>query len=303
MKKYLLPIILRVTILLLPAASVTAVPSVVTTIHPLHSLVSSVMQGVAEPVLLLQGAVSPHDYRLRPSDMRTVSQSDVVFWIGPGFETFLAKPLALAKNIKNIALAQASGVELLPLRAGGLWEAHAHHESDATENFDPHIWLDPRNAAAMAIAIRDSLSAVDPDHAARYQTNTADLLSRLQQLELELNTELAPVKDVPYIVFHDAYQYFEQRFDTAAIGAITLDPERRPGVRRISEIRQRIARSQVRCVFSEPQFEPALVTTLIENTGAKHAELDPLGIAMTPGPQAYFQLLHNLARALRDCLQ
>jgi zinc transport system substrate-binding protein len=116
MKKYLLPMLLQFALLWLPATALAAAPDVITTIHPLHSLVSSVMQGVAEPVLLLKGAVSPHDYRLRPSDMRTLSQPEVVFWIGPGFETFLARPLAQTQTIKSIVLAQAPGIELLSLR-------------------------------------------------------------------------------------------------------------------------------------------------------------------------------------------
>jgi zinc transport system substrate-binding protein len=279
----------------------------VATIAPLHSLVAAVMKTIAGPALLLRGGVSPHDYRLRPSDMRALSRPDVVFWIGPEFETFLAKPLANAADVRSVALAQAAAVELLPLRSGGIWQAREHEgqghdDTHDAGDFDTHIWLDPRNAAAMTRAIAAALSDVDPANAAVYRGNRDVLLLRLSDLEQDLHTLLAPVRDQPYIVFHDAYQYFERRFGLQARGSITLDPERRPGARRVSEIRARIETEGIRCVFSEPQFEPALVSTLIEGTGARQALLDPLGTGLTPGAEMYFQLLRDLAQALRECL-
>ncbi len=286
-----------------------AQPQVVASILPIHSLVAGVMQDITEPELLLRGGSSPHDYRLRPSDVRTLNQADVVFWVGAELETVLARPLAQAPA-QAVALMDTPGMELLPLREGGLWEAHDHghghghdHHHHHHGDEDAHIWLEPGRAALMVEHIATVLSEHDPTHAEQYQHNAASVIARLHALEDEIVATLASVRTIPYIVFHDAYQYFEDRFGTLAVGSITLNPERRPGARRIIDIRQRIAERGASCVFSEPQFEPTLVTTLIEGTEARSGVLDPLGATLTPGPDAYFHLLNGLAEALRECLE
>lgn len=280
-----------------------AQPQVVASILPIHSLVAAVMQEVAEPELLLRGGSSPHDYSLRPSDVRTLNQAELVFWVGEELETVLARSLAQTPA-RTIALMANPSLELLPVREGGLWEAHDHdHDYHDHGHQDTHIWLEPRRAAVMVEQIATVLSEHDPIHADQYRHNATEAASRLQALEAEIIETLAPVRTTPYIVFHDAYQYFENRFGTAAVGSISLNPERRPGARRIIDIRQRIDDGGVACVFSEPQFEPALVNTLVNGTEAGSGVLDPLGATLTPGPEAYFQLLSGLAQALRDCLE
>ncbi len=280
-----------------------AQPQVVASILPIHSLVAAVMQDVAEPELLMRGGSSPHDYSLRPSDVRTLNQAELVFWVGEELETVLARPLAQSPA-RAIALMDNPGLELLPLREGGLWEAHDHgHDHHHHGDEDAHIWLEPRRAAVMVEQIAAVLSEHAPVHADQYQHNAAETVSRLQALEAEIIETLAPIRTTPYIVFHDAYQYFEDRFNTMAVGSITLNPERRAGARRIIDIRQRIDDRGAACVFSEPQFEPALVNTLVNGTEARSGVLDPLGATLTPGPEAYFQLLTGLAEALRDCLE
>jgi len=165
-----------------------------------------------------------------------------------------------------------------------------------------HIWLDPHNAMAMARAISAALEAVDPAHQDRYRHNTAVLLERLRALDQELTTQLAPVRNKPYLVFHDAYHYFEQRYGLSVVGSLTVSPEQKPGARRIKEIRDRIGDNRVLCVFSEPQFDSALVNTLLEDTSVKRGVLDPLGTDLAAGTDAYFQLLRNLAASLTGCL-
>lgn len=313
-------------LLLLPLTGWAAELPVVTSIKPVHSLVAGVMQGVDEPHLLLTGGVSPHDYRLRPSDVRAIEQARAVFWIGPNLENFLIKPLENVKGkVRTVALLEAPDLRILSLRAGGAWEAHRHdheqsdkghdghnghhdghdhghdHHDDAA-SVDPHIWLDPMNAIAMTHQIVQTLSAVDPEHQADYQRNGAALVERLNQLNRQLAADLAPVKDRPHVVFHDAYQYFEQRYGLNAVGSVVLDPEQRPGARRIAEIQARIRDLKVRCVFSEPQFEPTLATTLVSGSHAQLGILDPLGAELSAGPDAYFQLLESLAKSLRTCL-
>lgn len=307
----------------------TAQPRVVASILPVYALVAAVMQDAGEPELLIRGSGSPHDYALRPSDMRTIHAADAVFWIGPALESFLVRPLGSAESVRAMPLLESPGLsgrdlEPLPLREGGLWEVHAHDEHDHGEahesgehehhehaestglehaNLDPHVWLDPRRAGILAEYIATVLGEIDPANRSLYQHNSVALRNRLDRLEQDIDALLAPVRDTPYIVFHDAYQYFERRFGTNAVGSLTLGPERSPGARRISEIRARIVDRGARCVFREPQFEPALVAPLLDGTEARAGVLDPLGAELAPDPEAYPILLRTLAEALHDCLK
>ena len=179
---------------------------------------------------------------------------------------------------------------------------HGEHHDHAHGEHDMHIWLDPHNTQAMVRAIVSALSAVDSENATRYEANGARLATDLTALDSEIAAALASVKAQPYIVFHDAYAYFETHYGTNAVGAITVSPERTPGAKRLAELRDKIADLGAVCVFSEPQFEPALVTTIIDGTTAKTGELDPLGAALTPGPQAYFDLIRNIATSMVGCL-
>jgi zinc transport system substrate-binding protein len=279
-------------------------PTVVASIKPIQSLVAGVMQGAGVPQLLIKGLASPHAYSLRPSEARALSEADLVFWVGPELETFMVKPLAaLAAEVKAVALAMAPGVERLPTRAGGMWEADADDAHDAAHlRSDMHVWLDPRNAEAMVDAIVGALSSAAPERAATWRANGARLRSELDQLDRGLEARLAPVRDRPFVVFHDGYQYFEHRYRLNAVGAITVDPERRPGAQRLRAIQARLGALEAACVFAEPQFEPALVDTLLEGTKARKGVLDPLGAALDAGPDQYFQLLDGLAASLVDCL-
>lgn len=168
--------------------------------------------------------------------------------------------------------------------------------------FDSHLWLDPQNAAVFVRTISDALSEADPANAALYASNATGLLTRLAELETEINETLKPVKGNPFIVFHDAYQNFENRFGVPATGSITLSPEIPPGAERITEIRDRVKTLGVSCVFSEPQFRPDLISSVTENTNAKTGILDPLGSAIDTGPDLYFEMMRQNAGAMRDCL-
>jgi zinc transport system substrate-binding protein len=165
-----------------------------------------------------------------------------------------------------------------------------------------HIWLDPANAKALAAAIATALGEADPSNASAYQANAERLRQQLDELDRSLRERLAAVTDRPYIVFHDAYQYFEHRYGVNAVGAITINPTVRPSARRLGEIQARLRKLDAACVFAEPQFEPTLVDTVIEGTSARTGVLDPLGAALDAGPDQYFQLMNGLADALVDCL-
>ncbi|MDN2664848.1 zinc ABC transporter substrate-binding protein [Psychromonas sp. 14N.309.X.WAT.B.A12] len=182
-------------------------------------------------------------------------------------------------------------------------EDHADHEEHHHGVNDMHLWLDPKMAQRVVIETAKALIAIDPAHAAQYQENATKLEEKLVLLDQQLVQKLAPVKTVPYLAFHSAYQYFEVAYDLNAVGSVTIDPDRKPGAKGISEIRERVKRTGARAVFSEPQFESSLVETIIEGSGAKTGVLDPLGSDIEQGPEAYFILLNNLANNLVTSLK
>ena len=284
-------------------------PKVLTSIKPLHSLASGVMEGIGQPTLLVRATASPHTYTLRPSDARAIAQADVLFWIGPGYESFMAKAVrSLPRQSVAMEIAKVEGIVLLPTREGGVWadDGHGHshgHKHRAPEpERDMHLWLDPRNGQAVVTAMAATLAARDPANAAAYRANAAAVTARLVALDDALAKQLAPIAAKPFIVFHDAYQYLERRYGLTAAGSITVSPDRPPGPRRITELRRTVAERGAACVFSEPQFTSALVETVVEGTGAKAAVLDPLGTAVADGKDAYAGLMQNLANSLTGCL-
>lgn len=326
-----------------PAAAV----DVVVSIKPLHSLVAGVMGDTGSAKVIVRGDASPHTYALRPSDAAALEAAGLIFWIGPGMEAFLERPLAaLGADATVVEVAGQRQVALLPIREGGPFEAHDHgdgghgghhhdghdhhahgdhshddhahddhgHDDDhahgdgpgqhthGADGFDMHLWLDPQNAAAIVAVVEAALSAADPANADAYRANAEAIENRLAALATEIEATLAPVRGKPFIVFHDAYQYFEARFGMPAAGSITVSPEVMPGAERIAAIRARIGETGAACVFAEPQFEPRLVQTLVDGTTARAGTLDPEGGALTEGPELYFDLMRNLATSLRDCL-
>ncbi|CAO3361551.1 zinc ABC transporter substrate-binding protein [Azospirillum palustre] len=286
-------------------------PKVVVSIKPIHSLVAAVMHGVGKPVLLVRGGASPHSYTMKPSDAKALSAADLVVWVGPELEGFLEKPLsANAPKATRLTLMEQKGMTLLQAREGGAWEPHDHgHEGhdhkdhdDDHDELNSHIWLDPANARAIVAATADALAARDPADAEAYRSNADRTLQAIDALDAELKATLAPLKDKPFVVFHDAYQYFEARYDLSAVGSITVSPDRRPSAKRLSAIRAKIAGLNAACVFAEPQFEPTLVRTVVEGTNARTGVLDPEGADLPEGEALYPTLMRNLAASLRGCL-
>ena len=278
-------------------------PRVVASIPPVHGIVAAVMEGVASPHLLLPGGSSPHGGALKPSDARRIATADLVFWVSENLETTVRKPIStLAREGAAVALMALPGVRRLTTREGGIWQADDDHEDDSPGRLDTHLWLDADNAAAMARGVARALAAADPDNAAAYETNAGRFAARAAALDREIRDALAPVSETPYVVFHDAYQYFERRYGLAAAGALTVSPERAPGIRRIIEIRAAITGRGARCVFAEPQFAPAIARTVVEGTTARLGVLDPLGAGIPPGPDHWFALMRGLAESLVECL-
>lgn len=314
---------------LIGPSSALAAPLVVVSIKPIHSLVSAVMGETGTPDLLIEGAGSPHGYQLKPSQAARLQDANVIFWIGPELESFLEKTIeTVATKAKSVALIDAPEVHRLPPRSGGAIEEHVHHgetghevehDHEAThenehesehdeghdhhaETVDPHVWLDPENAKAFVTTIAETLSAEDSENAEVYRANAASEIERLKGMSAEINAKLSPVRGRPFVVFHDAYQYFEHRFDIEAAGSITVNPELKPGAERVSEIRTKLKSLQAACVFSEPQFEPKIIKVVTEGTSARAGVLDPIGANLAAGPDQYQNLLMGMADAFVDCL-
>ncbi|MFZ5535889.1 MAG: zinc ABC transporter substrate-binding protein [Pseudomonadota bacterium] len=303
--RHLLPILA-----LAISAPLAAAPQVATSIKPIDDLVRAVMEGVGEPIRLIPPGSSPHTYALKPSERLALDKADVLFWIGPEVETALAKASkTLRPSARIITLSTLPDIELLPARTGGDWERKhpapkrdEHDEHHHGGSFDGHLWLAPANASMIVRAASATLSAADPAHAAQYAANAEQAIRRLAALNDELERKLEPVADKPFIVFHDAYQYFEHAYGLRAAGSILVSPEAMASAGRVQAMREKIKQLGAVCVFSEPQFEPRLVQTLIEGTPARTGVLDPLGAQLPPGLEGYEQLLRQLADNLTACL-
>lgn len=298
-------------LLLLSVPAAAEPPRVTVSIQPVHALVAGVMQGVSEPRLLVSGRASPHGYQMRPSDAAGLYAADLVFWMGVPLETFLQSALANVRPpARIVTLLDTPGLMLLANRESGAWDTghdadHDHETSKAAggeRGRDPHAWLSPDNARRLVNHVAEVLADADPENAGRYAANAAVLAARIEALAAEITSMLAPVRGVPFIMFHDAFQYFESAFGLHAAGALHLEPDRTGGARRLRELRAAIRDRGVRCVFREPQFHAALVDTLTEGTGAKVGVLDPLGAAFAPGPNAWFQMMQANAEAMAGCL-
>lgn len=331
---------LSVTAALMAGTALADVPRVAVDITPVHSLVSRVMEGVGTPSLIVQPGASPHEYSLRPSEAEALQDADMVFWMGGDLTPWMTQSLeSLAGDAAVTELLEAEETLLLDFRENALFEAHEHgdddhhddqhaedahnheehadaHDHDHDEHeeaeahdhdhphgaHDPHAWLSPDNAAAWLNVIAAQLSAADPDNAGAYFANAAAAREELAALSAEVSELLEPVRGGRFIVFHDAYQYFEAAFEFPAAGAISLSDASDPSPARVSEIQARVTEEGISCVLAEPQFNPGLVATVMDGTEANSAILDPLGSDLAPGPQLYPQMLRNLATALADCL-
>lgn len=363
-------LLLATTLFPLFGASAVAEVNVVTSIKPVHSLVSAVMEGVGEPTLIVDGAASPHNFALKPSQAQMIEDANIIFWIGHELEAFLEKPIeTVGANAKSIELIDAHDLIKLGFREGGAFDDHGHddhaedahddhddhdhdkedaekhddhkdhddhsdhghkekaeadghdnhehdhdkeeaaesgehddHEEHAHGEFDAHIWLDPMNAKAIVHEIEEALVEADPANAEKYEANAAALSGKIDTLIANVSADLEPVHGKGYIVFHDAYQYFEKRFNVSASGSITVSPDVMPGAERISEIRNKVRQLGSSCFFAEPQFVPKLVSTVVEGTQAKSAIIDPLGASLENGPELYFDLIRNMATSIKTCL-
>jgi zinc transport system substrate-binding protein len=303
-------------------------PEVVVSIPPIQSLVSGIMEGIGEPLLLVPGGATPHSYSLRPSQARILNKARIIIRVSDQMEAFLERSIEnLSNNAEVITLSDVEGMTLYEPREGGVWEMHGHdegqhqgsekyikhahgekheghvHDHHGHKEVDPHLWLDPQNAKRIVSAVSVTLQKAYPGQAKAISANTEKLTRKLEKLDRDLLAATRPLRGKPYIVFHDAFRYFDERYKLSPAGAITISPDRPTGARRLLKIRTRIKAQGVSCVFSEPQFQPKLVQTLIAGTDAQAGTLDPIGADLKAGPGLYFKLMRNLATNLAACLK
>ena len=311
-----LPLIILIIALLSFITSAKAEIKVVTSIKPIHSLVSYVMDGVGTPDLIVDGFNSPHNFQLKPSHAKMLENADIIFWIGEGLENFLEKPLdSISKNAKKVELIEIKGINKLEFREKNIFNEHDHdeHEEDGHKEekhdddhddhghgaHDPHIWLDPQNAKVIVKLITKELSELDSKNAPTYKKNSEKALSDLDKLIKKVKKDTS--KDLRFVVFHDAYHYYEDRFGISLLGALTVNPDVLPGAAQLVEIREVIEHEKVNCIFSEPQFNPDIIKSIAKDTGVKTGVLDPLGANLDKGKNLYFDLIKNISSSFKGC--
>ena len=293
------PITFLLGLLLICAGPVAADSlRVATDTPPIHSLVARIMKGVGTPYMVIDPGASPHSYALKPSQAAALAQADIVFWIGPELTPWLRRSITiLTPDAVAVPLMHAQGTTLLSPRHGAGFGA----SNRADHALDPHVWLDPANAVVWLNVIAAELAKADPGNAARYWQNAADGRAELKALSAKITTLLAGRADAPFVVYHDAYHYFEARFGVQALAAVALGDAGKPGPFRVAEIRDIIKARGAKCVFVEPQFPPGIAATLTEGTGATVRVLDPIGAELIPGIDLYPTLLRRMAVALAAC--
>ena len=306
---------------------------VVSTIQPINSLVNAVIGNTGKTISLIPAKTSPHEYKLKPSDTKKLQNANIIFFVSDHLETSLTKVFKnLPKNIKIINLMEDAGIKHLAIRDNEAWERHDHHHrhgdhddydkhvkkdddhdhdkhskkdddhDDHEKEDDVHIWLSPDNAVKIIKKINKELSLFFPENAKTYNQNANQMIKKINQLKVELKKELLGIKDEPFIVFHDAYQYFETSFDLNAVGSVALEGDIASSPKQISFIKDKIVKLKASCVFQEPQFDSRLVQIVVESTNAQIGILDPLGVNIKSGENFYLQLLKNMAKSLKDCL-
>ena len=335
MKK--IPLILSILSFLTLFTSVNAEIKVVASIKPIHSLASYLMDGVNKPDLIVDGYSSPHGFALKPSHAKMLQNADIIFYVGEGLENFLEKPLkSIAKKAEKIELMEIKGLQKLKFRERNIFDDHddhghdedGHKEDDHAEHeheedghkeddhddhgheedgheghahgeYDPHIWLDPVNAKVILNEMVKHLIENDEKNASIYKSNLNKALKDIDGLIKNIKSELN--KDFKSIVFHDAYQYFEVRFNVTVLGAFTVNTDVMPGAEQLSEIREIIEHDKVSCIFSEPQFNPNIINAVAKDMNIKTGVLDPLGATLDPGKDLYFDLIKNMSKSFKGC--
>lgn len=283
--------------LVLMAISV-AVPAqaklqIVVSIKPLALIAQEVAGNHADVATLLPVTASPHDYPLKMSDHQRLRAADLVVWIGPELESFLARPLANIAANKLLTSYQLSGL---------YWPqadtSNHNHTSHMHANKDPHLWLDPRNAVVIAQAIATRLGQQQPAFAAQFQANARQFTAAVQLVDKQIAQQLESVKGAGFAVYHEGYGHFVGRYNLHQVAYVTYTPERRPGARHLKELREVLAK-EGECLFMEPHYQAQGMEEMAKTLNLRIGLLDPIGDQQIT---SYQQLMQQLSRSFLACL-
>ncbi len=284
--------------------------SVVSSIPPIHSIVQTVVGDRGTASLLLEGSSSPHHFALKPSHARQLQAADALILVDFGLESFLKKPVASLPNLQAVELSSAPGISLFDSREVGVLNLksssghthnHAHHDHDTQD--DLHLWLDPENGILMAAYLAEIFATLDPAGTDLYQANYQNFRKKMTLQIRRLKARLTPYQKKPYVVFHDAYQYFEKRFGLKEPGVLTLNPEMAASAKVVQQLRTYMQQHNVRCVFREPQFSSAILESLTEGLDVDIGIFDPLGASGTHSEAIYPQIIEDMADAFEQCVR
>jgi len=291
-----------------------AAPKTVTSIKPIDSLARAVMKGAGTPHLLIDSVQSPHRFSLKPSDAQKIQEADVIVWVSDEMETFLADAIkSLNPKVMSITMEEGEEEGHHDDHAAEKHEEHDHedHHDDHDEHGheghhhdkDVHYWLNPMHAIELVEKLEHELSEIDPKNATLYSKNAHELVEELNNLDHDLKHTLASVKDVPFVVFHDAYGHFLERYKLNMTGVVSLAPHKQPSAKRLKEIQHLLAEKKVKCIFSEPQFPSKMVDRLTEGTPVKSGQLDPVGGSLEKGEGHYIKMMKAISNSLVTCLK
>ncbi|KEY43592.1 zinc ABC transporter substrate-binding protein ZnuA [Pantoea agglomerans] len=285
--------------------------NVVASLKPVGFIAAAIADGVTPVDVLLPDGASEHDYSLRPSDAKRLKNADLVVWVGPEMEAFMAKSAAELPAQKNLAMVNIDGVK--PLLISGSEDedehtaekseeqdadAHHHHHGE----FNMHLWLSPEIARKTAVAIHGKLLELMPQDKAKLDANLQQFEVALADTDKRVSAQLAPVRNKGYFVFHDAYTYFEKQYGLSPTGHFTVNPEIQPGAQRLHQIRTQLVEQKAVCVFAEPQFRPAVIDAVARGTQVRKGTLDPLGTDISLAKDSYVKFLSQLSSQYESCL-
>jgi zinc transport system substrate-binding protein len=278
---------------LLLAMPVQAGLQVLASIKPLALIAQEVAGDQADVSTLLPITASPHDYPLKMSDHKRLREADLVLWIGPEMESFLARPLATLAEDKLITSYQLSGLHWPEVAM----DEH-HHNKHAHLGNDPHLWLDPRNAVVIAQAVAARLAQLQPASAAQFHANAERFGTATALLDKQLAQQLAPVNEVGFAVYHEGYGHFVGRYGLHQLAYVTYTPERRPGAKHLQELRALLV-AEGECLFMEPYYKAQGMEEMAESLQLRIGFLDPIGDQQI---SSYQQLLQQLSDSFLTCL-
>lgn len=282
-------------LLLLPVVAAAAEPpDVVTSIRPLHSLVAGIMQGVAEPRLLIDGAALPWAYRPDADEKAALARADLVVWSGvelePGLAAVLAEPGAEVQG-RVIDVLSDDILKVLPAR----------HDDRLR---DPFYWLDTRNMLMLLDVIAQHLAEIDAGRADLYRRNWQRMNIKLGELDRNLEFGYREVSGLPVYFYHDTHQYFQQAYAMHAAGHVAVfDEQQAPDTGHILEMRSNLVAADRTCFFTERGMQEPRLDLLLMNTDIQPVELDSLGMGLSPGPDLYLALMKENFAAIAACVK